>query len=157
MNQVLGVFSDITNVISRMYYPTSNLFLLKVWRIKEILDSKATDRNEYIRLMAAKMSDKFDKYWGESNLLIALAAALDPRYKMKLIHFYFSIIYPFNTTGERIKGVENVLKELYEVYVAAYNSSIIQQQAAAEVNASTSMAFVTEVVLGVGLGLGNIV
>jgi hypothetical protein len=46
--------------------------------MKEILDIKAADRNEYIRLMAAKMSDKFDKYWGESNMLMALAAVLDP-------------------------------------------------------------------------------
>ena len=57
------------------------------------------------------MSDKFDKYWGESNMLMALAAVLDPRYKMKLIRFCFPIIYPFDTTNERIKGVENVLKE----------------------------------------------
>jgi hypothetical protein len=40
----------------------------------------------------------------------------------------------------------NILKELYEVYVVVHNSSIIQQQAAAEVSVSTSMAFVTEVV-----------
>jgi hypothetical protein len=31
-----------------------------MWRMKEILDIKVADRNEYIRLMAAKMSDKFD-------------------------------------------------------------------------------------------------
>ena len=37
---------------------------------------------------------------------------------------------------------------MYEVYVAAHNSSIIQQQAAAKVSASTSMASVTEVVPG---------
>ena len=30
--------------------------------MKEIVDVKAGDRNEYIRLMTAKMSDKFDKY-----------------------------------------------------------------------------------------------
>jgi hypothetical protein len=42
--------------------------------------------------------------------------------------------------------VLNVLKELYEVYVATHNSSIIQQQAPAKVSASTSMASVTEVV-----------
>ena len=73
---------------------------------------------------------------------------LDPRYKMKLICFYFPIIYPFDTTGECVKGVLNILKVLYEVYVAIHNSSIIQQQPTVEVSASTSMAFVTEVVPG---------
>ena len=73
MNQVLVVFNDVTNVVSRSDYPTSNLFLPKVWRMKEIVDVKVGDRNEYIRLMAAKMSDKYDEYWGESNMLMALA------------------------------------------------------------------------------------
>jgi hypothetical protein len=52
------------------------------------------DRNEYIRSMASKIAQKFDKYWGECNLLMSLAAALDPRYKMKLINFCFPFIYP---------------------------------------------------------------
>jgi hypothetical protein len=148
VNQVLAVFNDVTNVVSGSDYPTSNLFLLEVWRMKEIVDVKAGDRNEYIRLMAAKMSDKFDKYWGDTNMLMALTAVLDPRYKMKLISFCFPIIYPLDVEGNCIKGVLSVLKELYEVYVAAHNSSILQQQATAEVSASTSVASVTEVIPG---------
>ena len=81
-------------------------------------------------------------------MLMAIAAVLDPRYKMKLIRFCFPIIYPFDTIGERIKGVENVLKELYEVYVATHNSFIIQQQATAEVGDSTSTSNITKVVPG---------
>ena len=64
MNHVLGVFNDVTNVVSRSDYLKSNLFLPKVWRMKEILDIKVADINEYIRLIASKMSDKFEKYWG---------------------------------------------------------------------------------------------
>jgi hypothetical protein len=94
VNQVLAVFNDVTNIISGSDYPTSNLFLLEVWRMKEIVDVKARDRNEYMRLMAARMSDKFDEYWGDTNMLMALAAMLDLRYKMKLISFCFpSFIY----------------------------------------------------------------
>ena len=62
VNQVLVVFNDVTNVISGSDYPTSNLFLPEVWRMKEIVDVKSGDRNEYIRLMTTKMSYKFDKY-----------------------------------------------------------------------------------------------
>ena len=79
---------------------------------------------------------------------MALAAMLDPRYKIKLINFCFTIIYPFDVEGNHIKGVLSVLKELYEVYVAAYNSFILQQQAVVEVNASTSVVSVTEVIPG---------
>jgi hypothetical protein len=146
VNQVLAVFNDMINVISRSDYPTSNQFLLEMWRMKEILGIKTVDRNEYIRSMIAKMSEKFDKYWGECNMLMYLAIVLDLGYKIKLISFCFLIIYPFDAAGDRITGVLDILKELYKVYVAVHNSSIIQQQTAAKVNASTSIASVTEVV-----------
>ena len=126
VNQVLVVFSDVTNIVSGSDYPISNLFLPDVWRMKEIVDVKAGDRNEYMRLMTGRMSDKFDKYWEDTNMLMALAAVLDSRYKMKLINFSFPIIYPLDVEGNGIKGVLRVLQELYEVYVAAYNSSILQ-------------------------------
>ncbi|XP_059435493.1 zinc finger BED domain-containing protein RICESLEEPER 2-like [Corylus avellana] len=145
VNQVLAVFNDVTNVVSGSDYPTSNLFLPEVWRMKEIVDIKALDMNEYMRLMSAKMSDKFDKYWGESNMVMALVAMLDPRYKMKLIRFCFPIIYPLDIRGDNIKAVLSTLKELFKVYVVAHNASIVQQQVAAEVSAATtSIASVTE-------------
>jgi hypothetical protein len=40
--------------------------------------------------------------------------------------------------------VLRVLHELYEVYVSAHNSSILQQQVVAEVSSSSSVASVTE-------------
>ena len=92
MNQVLAVFDDMTNVVSGSDYLTFNLFLPKVWKMKEILAIKASDMNGYIRSMTTKMSKKIDKYWGECNMLISLAVVLDPRYKMKLTTFCFSII-----------------------------------------------------------------
>jgi hypothetical protein len=118
--------------------------------MKEIVDVKVGDRNEYIILMTARMSDKFDKYWGDTNMLMALAVVLDLRYKIKLISFCFPIIYPLDVEGNRIKGVLSVLKELCEVYVAAHNSSILQQQVAAKVSSSTSVASVTKVIPSAG-------
>jgi hypothetical protein len=126
MNQVLAVFNDVTIIVSGSDYLTSNLFLPEVWKMKEIVDAKAGDRNEYIRLMVARISDKFDKYLRDTNMLMALAAVLDPRYKINLINFCFPIIYPLDVKGNRIKGVLSVLKELYEVYVTAHNSFILQ-------------------------------
>jgi hypothetical protein len=150
VNQVLVVFNDVTTIVSGSDYRTSNLFLLEVWKMKEIVDAKSGDRNEYIRLMVARISDKFDKYLRDTNMLMALAAVLDPRYKINLINFYFPIIYPLDVKGNRIKDVLSVLKELYEVYVAAHNSSILQQQAVAEVSSSTLVASVTKGIPGGG-------
>jgi hypothetical protein len=146
VNQVLAIFNDVTNVVSGRDYLTFNLFLPEVWRMKEILAIKTADMNEYIRSITTKMSEKFDKYWGEYNMLMSLAAVLDPRYKMKLTSFCFPIIYVFDAIGDCISGELDILKELYEVYVVVHNSSIIQQQEVAEVNASTSIASITKVV-----------
>ena len=94
--------------------------------MKEILAIKIVDRNEYIRSMIGKMSGKFDKYWGECNMLMSLAVVLDPRYKIKLISFCFPLIYSFDAACDRKSVVLDILRELYKVYVAAHNSYIIQ-------------------------------
>ncbi|XP_062176097.1 zinc finger BED domain-containing protein RICESLEEPER 1-like [Alnus glutinosa] len=139
VNQLLSIFNEVTNIVSGSEYPTSNLFLPEVWRMKEILLLKCRDNNDYIRAMASKMSNKFEKYWGSCNLLMALAAVLDPRYKMKLINFCFPLIYPEPEASMNIDNVLSVLHELYEVYVASHNSSIMQlQQSTQENSRSTS-------------------
>jgi len=85
--------------------------------MKEILQLKYVDRHDYIRSMAEKMAQKFEKYWGECNLLMSIAAVLDPRYKMKLINFCFPLIYPNSEYPQHIQNVLAVLHELFEVYV----------------------------------------
>ncbi|XP_071924885.1 zinc finger BED domain-containing protein RICESLEEPER 2-like [Coffea arabica] len=85
----LGIFHEISDMISGFEYPTANIFLVELYRIKELLNEKALDPFEHIRAMAGSMSAKFDKYWGESNVLLSLGAILDPRYKMFLINHAF--------------------------------------------------------------------
>ncbi|XP_059436160.1 zinc finger BED domain-containing protein RICESLEEPER 2-like [Corylus avellana] len=156
VNQVLSVFNDVTNVVSGSEYPTANLYLLEVWRMKEVLMIKCDDRNEYMRSMASRMIDKFDKYWGDSNLLMSIAAVLDPRYKMKLINFCFPIIYPLTEACSHIKNVLAVLKELFEAYVSAHTACILQETAQlAQVNVpscSSSSAIVGDVVSQISEG-----
>ncbi|XP_059436054.1 zinc finger BED domain-containing protein RICESLEEPER 2-like [Corylus avellana] len=124
VNQVLSIFNDVTNVVSGSEYPTANLYFPEVWRMKEVLMIKCDDRNEYMRSMASTMIDKFDKYWGDSNLLMSIAAVLDPRYKMKLINFCFLIIYPLTEACSHIK---NVLQETVQVNVpsCSFSSAIV--------------------------------
>jgi hypothetical protein len=159
VNQVLSVFNDVTNVVSGSDYPTANLYLPKVWRMKEVLMNKCEDRNEYMRSMASKMMVKFDKYWGDTNLMMSIVAVLDPRYKMKLINFCFPIMYPLPPTVDRpgagyyIKNVLTVLKELFEAYVSAHTASILQETAQVNATAaSSSSSIARDVVPKVGQG-----
>nr|XP_027067636.1 zinc finger BED domain-containing protein RICESLEEPER 2-like [Coffea arabica] len=48
----LGIFHEITDMISGSEYPTSNIFLVELYRIKELLNEKALDPFEHIRAMA---------------------------------------------------------------------------------------------------------
>jgi len=63
MCQLLGVFNQVTNIVSGSDYPTANLFLPEVWMMKEVLATKCKDENDYIKAMSCKMSTKFHKYW----------------------------------------------------------------------------------------------
>jgi hypothetical protein len=45
--------------------------------------------NELIKLMTSKMLEKFNSYWNVVNEIMCIAAILDPRYKMKIIEYYY--------------------------------------------------------------------
>jgi hypothetical protein len=119
--------------------------------MKDVLMIKCEDRNECIWSMATKMTNKFDKYWGESNLLMSIAVVLDPRYKMQLISFCFPIIYPLSQACDHIDNVLAILKKLFELYVSTHKTFILQE--IAQVNSSSSSsAIVRDVVPKISQG-----
>ena len=67
--EVLKVFKGCTNVISGSDYPTANLYLMEVYKVKKTIDKSALSRNDFIREMAKAMKEKFDKYWGSATCL----------------------------------------------------------------------------------------
>ncbi|KAL7603379.1 hypothetical protein Lser_V15G14672 [Lactuca serriola] len=121
----LALFEETTKIILGSEYPTSNLFLSELFGIKEALDAVALDGSEYMKSMAIKMKTKFDKYWGDCNFLISISAALDPRYKMKLIDFYFRAIYSYNEAPRQMQIVRDTLYLLFEEYVDAHKASVV--------------------------------
>jgi hypothetical protein len=114
---VLEVFNEVTKIILGSNYPTANLFLPEVWRIRDALGKKCRDENVYIRTMAQKMNLKFEKYWVECSLPMAVNVVLDPRFKMKLVQFCF----PEPEATRNIERVRRVLNELYGEYVDDHN------------------------------------
>ncbi|KAG6499326.1 hypothetical protein ZIOFF_039090 [Zingiber officinale] len=110
---VLKVFYQATKIISGSEYPITNLFLNEVYRVKLILYEKSCDEEEFIRKMVQKMKEKFDKYWGECNLLMVVGSVLDPRCKMRLLEFTFPKLY---NTFESESNTREVQKHLYAIY-----------------------------------------
>ncbi|XP_071924891.1 zinc finger BED domain-containing protein RICESLEEPER 2-like [Coffea arabica] len=59
---ILETFWTIIHIISDSEYPTSNLFLWEIVKVKRLLDSKVNDDDDFIRAMMRRMKNKFDKY-----------------------------------------------------------------------------------------------
>ncbi|KAG8373112.1 hypothetical protein BUALT_Bualt12G0136700 [Buddleja alternifolia] len=115
---LLEVFWKATHVISGSNYPTSNLFLQEVVRVKVELDNKSQSSDDFIYDMVNSMKRKFDKYWEKSNLLMAIAAVLDPRYKMMALEFFFPKLYSPEKAVTELAFVRRTLYDLYSEYVS---------------------------------------
>ncbi|XP_019416393.1 PREDICTED: zinc finger BED domain-containing protein RICESLEEPER 2-like [Lupinus angustifolius] len=103
-----------THVISSSEYPTANLYLTEVARVKDVIDKASEDEDHFMREMVASMKIKFDKYWGVCNLLMAIASVLDPRYKFQMMNVCFPLI--FKTEEAYIANMNKVQTSLQELY-----------------------------------------
>ncbi|OMP08079.1 hypothetical protein COLO4_06793 [Corchorus olitorius] len=117
----LTLFNEVTNIISGSDYPTSNLFLPELWIIKELIYDKCLSEMAWMKDMAEKMQLKFDKYWGECNLLISIAVVLDPR-----IDFAYKAIYSRDEASNQRRILLDSLNDLYMEYVDAYTTTNLE-------------------------------
>ncbi|KAH6779672.1 hypothetical protein C2S52_010909 [Perilla frutescens var. hirtella] len=128
-------FHIATELISGSEYLTANLFLPELVHIKKLLKvdevvtrvgEETKEPNEtFMQEMVKKMKKRFDKYWGSCNLLISMAAALDPRNKMKYIEWCARNVYS-EVEGIELKvTVRGKLYSLYNEYVEAYKKTSI--------------------------------
>ena len=111
----LKKFYDLTEILSSTSYPTANLFYRGFCDIKILLDDWCFSEDATIREMAVAMSAKFEKYWEQSNIALAVACFLDPRYKKRLIEYYIKF-YGDHYQVELDEFVTAV-KKLYNFYV----------------------------------------
>ncbi|KAK9080684.1 hypothetical protein SSX86_000442 [Deinandra increscens subsp. villosa] len=117
--RLLEVFLDTTNLFSGTSYPTSNLFLIEVFKVKKEINNAYISKDEFLKNMSVPMYEKFEKYWGEMGVLMSIASILDPRFKLLALQFTFERLYPVNELTSRIGDVTNKLKSLYEKYSKA--------------------------------------
>ncbi|GMH02293.1 hypothetical protein Nepgr_004132 [Nepenthes gracilis] len=97
---------------------------------------------------------EFDKYCSETNLLISIAAALNPRNKMKIINFCFPVIYPEGEVARHITIVRDILCQLYEEFIIAYTAVTVENMAGDALPSSKMMDM--EGVKGKGIVSGRL-
>ena len=57
---------------------------------------------------------KFNKYWSEFNLLLAVAVIFDPRYKFQFLEFCYSKLY--GPRFDELARVKNIVFSLFDEY-----------------------------------------
>ena len=121
----LAPFYYITNLISGSSYPTSNLYFMQVYNIENKLNENLYSEDEVIKDMTVRMKVKFDKYWSEYSVTLALGCVLDPRSKLNFFSFCYKKLYPYDHQ-EKVNKVKVVLYKLFFEYTkyGAASSSI---------------------------------
>uniref|UniRef100_A0A803NE93 hAT-like transposase RNase-H fold domain-containing protein n=1 Tax=Chenopodium quinoa TaxID=63459 RepID=A0A803NE93_CHEQI len=85
--------------------------------IKNELDLELENSDNFMHKMAARMNEKFAKYWTNFSIIMAVAVVLDPRFKYEFVEWAFKKVYgEIEGTNELVKFKER-LDYLYGVYV----------------------------------------
>ncbi|KAL8046698.1 hypothetical protein ABFX02_08G192756 [Erythranthe guttata] len=111
----LKVLLEFTNVVVGSKYPTTNIFFPEICDLHIQLNEWCKTPDDFLSSVALKMKLKFDTYWSKCSLVLAIATILDPRFKMKLVEYYFKQIYG-SAASDQIKEVSAGLRELFNEY-----------------------------------------
>jgi hypothetical protein len=82
--------------------------------------------------MAQAMQEKYDKYSKKSNIALAVAVFLDPRYKKRLIEYFMKKIYNADKAAAELSLVMDVVKRLFEAYLSSTLSQASKASAQSE-------------------------
>ncbi|KAG8389029.1 hypothetical protein BUALT_Bualt02G0186900 [Buddleja alternifolia] len=130
----LKFFYRATEMFSGTLYLTANIYFPIISNIKVKLNEWVKSPNWMIQYMADKMLEKYDKYWETCHIMMAVAAVLDPRYKMVSVEFYFQRIYgeqsqSLGVIGSTIRGgatdasTDDSLDDEYDLFVASRSAA----------------------------------
>ncbi|CAI9089084.1 OLC1v1023587C3 [Oldenlandia corymbosa var. corymbosa] len=108
----LKLFVEVSNVFVGNKFCTANIYFTEICDIHLQLIDWCQNPDDFISCLALKMKTRFDEYWKKCSLALAIAAILDPRFKMKLVEYYYPQIYG-STCQDCIQIVSNCMKALY--------------------------------------------
>ncbi|XP_050228658.1 zinc finger BED domain-containing protein RICESLEEPER 1-like [Mercurialis annua] len=112
ITRYLKHFVEVTNVFVKNKYPTANMYFSEICDIHLQLIEWCKNPDDYIRSTAVNMKNRFDEYWDKCSFALAVAAMLDPRFKLKLIEYYYKRIFGTGS-AELIDEVFECIKRLY--------------------------------------------
>ncbi|XP_055960801.1 zinc finger BED domain-containing protein RICESLEEPER 2-like [Mercurialis annua] len=124
---LLQYFYKMTLRISGSLYVTSNNHLNEISDLSTILQDWIKSSDYCLRSMATKMKDKFDKYWGDPNVmnkLIFFANILDPRDRIVYLEYTLNQMYGCHAGKFLYTCVMEDLAELFNDYEVIYKKEV---------------------------------
>lgn len=89
----LQPFYNITESFCGTTNYTLNCYFPKICEIKIAMSKWFDSPLEIVQVIASQTMDKYEKYWSLCQRIIGIACVFDPRYKLKLIEYFFNTIY----------------------------------------------------------------
>ncbi|KAL0002097.1 hypothetical protein SO802_015878 [Lithocarpus litseifolius] len=117
IKKFLAVFYDATLVFSGTKYPTTNLYFPQVFIVYFTLKKESDSEDGYMRKMVDQMLVKFEKYWIEFSVVLAIAMVLDLRYKLPFIDWCYQKLYGYASSLQYLK-VREKLFAMFGEYVS---------------------------------------
>jgi Domain of unknown function (DUF4413) len=95
----------------------------------------------FIVLMGKKMFTKWERYWTNGNILLAIACVLDPRCKLAVVvEYYFQMIY-LNNYEWYISNLNACISVLFKEYLEAHSKSLQSQASSSRPKRYFSLLF----------------
>ncbi|KAG6792459.1 hypothetical protein POTOM_001609 [Populus tomentosa] len=113
----LKLLYDAANILTGPMYPPAHVFYHEVYKIQLELTHASMSPDPFVSNLIKPMKEKFDQYWKDCFLVLAIAVVMDPRFKMKLLEFSFPKVFG-EDAGMWIKSVDDGIHELFLDYLA---------------------------------------
>jgi Domain of unknown function (DUF4413) len=118
--ECLKIFYDATLKLSGTKYPTLNLFFPEFCEIYLKIKKMESSPHSFIVQMSLEMFAKWNKYWANGNMLLAIACVLDPRCKLAVVEYYFEQMYP-DDSANFIANLRSCMDALFKEYVESHS------------------------------------
>nr|XP_011462908.1 PREDICTED: zinc finger BED domain-containing protein RICESLEEPER 2-like [Fragaria vesca subsp. vesca] len=113
--KIVGSIYEVSTALFETKHLSANIYLYHLHEFREILTQMTMQSDSFIGKIAEAMLRRLDKYWDEMFLLLAIAAALDPRFKMKYVEFVCSKVK--GDANAQVLAVWGAIQKQFDAYL----------------------------------------
>ncbi|KAK9666385.1 hypothetical protein RND81_14G181300 [Saponaria officinalis] len=106
------------NILMSEIYPAAHKFFHEAYRIQFELAHGAFSDDPVVSDLVRPLSEKFDMYWRDCCVVLAMAVVMDPRYKLKLVRFTLTKLYGEDEGDIWVRTIDESMHDLYFEYIA---------------------------------------